>query len=148
MMTQLWLRVYVVLKMVNSFPGEVYRSWRMFKSRGIVRAKNRTSARSRSMFRSSFDSVKSRVQPHFARAACAEGPFVAVDPHDGGRNPEAAFAAVQQDVREGGTPVDSAGTVVARTAVADVVLGAQRAATDGRDGLQHFVPLVCRAEFG
>ena len=31
---------------------------------------------------------------------------------------------------------------------ADVVFGAQRAALDGRDGLQHFVPLVCGAEFG
>src|ERR1700686_1974685 len=31
---------------------------------------------------------------------------------------------------------------------ADVVFGAQRATADGRDGLQHSVPLVCGAEFG
>ena len=34
----------------------------------------------------------------------------------------------QQDVRESGAPVDSAGAVVAGAAVADVVFGAQRAA--------------------
>jgi len=33
-------------------------------------------------------------------------------------------------------------------AVADVVFGAQRAAADGRDGLQHFVPLVRGAKYG
>lgn len=90
----------------------------------------------------------SRVQLHFPKAASAEGPSVAADPHDGGRNPEAAVTAVQQDVRESGAPVDSAGAVVARTAVAAVLFGAQRAAPDGRDGLQHFVPLVCGTEFG
>jgi hypothetical protein len=57
-------------------------------------------------------------------------------------------AAVQQDVRESGSPVDSAGAVVARAAVADVVFGAHRAAADGRDRLQHFVPLVRGAEYG
>jgi hypothetical protein len=35
-----------------------------------------------------------------------------------------------------------------RAAVADAVFGAQRAALDGRDGLQHFVSLVCRTDFG
>ena len=47
-----------------------------------------------------------------------------------------------------GRTVDSSGAVVARAAVADVVFGAQRAALDGRDGLQHFVSLVCGVEFG
>src|SRR5271168_1184147 len=49
---------------------------------------------------------------------------------------------------ESGSPVDSAGAVVARTVAADVVFGAQRAALDGRDGLQHIVPLVRGIEFG
>ena len=92
--------------------------------------------------------AESRVQLHFPGAASAQGSSAAADPHDGGRNPEAAVAAVQQDVRESGSAVDTAGAVVARAAVADVVFGAQRAAADGRDGLQHFVPLVCGAEFG
>src|SRR5258708_4643784 len=89
-----------------------------------------------------------RVQLHFSRAASAEGPSVAADPHDGGRNPEAAVTTVQPDVRESGTPVDTAGAVVARTAFAAVLFSAQRAAPDGRDGLQHFVSLVCGTEFG
>src|ERR1039458_2051487 len=92
--------------------------------------------------------AESRVQLHFPRAESAQGSSAAADSHHGGRNPEAAVATVQQDVCESGTPVDSAGAVVACTAVADVVFGAQRAATDGRDGLQHFVPVVCGAEFG
>ena len=66
---------------------------------------------------------------------------------DGGRNPEAAVAAVPQDVCESGAPVDSTGAVVACTAVAAVLFGAQRAAADGRDGLQHIVSLVCGTEF-
>ena len=92
--------------------------------------------------------AESRVQLHFPRAASAQGSFAAGDPHDGGRNPEGAVAAVQQDVLESGSPIDSAGAVVARAVVADAVFGAQRAALDGRDGLQHFVSLVCGAEFG
>jgi pyruvate-formate lyase len=52
------------------------------------------------------------------------------------------------DVRESGAPGDSTRAVVARTAVAAVLFGTQRATPDGRDGLQHFVPLVCGAEFG
>src|SRR6202167_6175517 len=66
----------------------------------------------------------------------------------GGQNPEATVAAVQQDVRESGAPVDTAGAVVAGATVAAVVFGAERAAVDGRDGLQHFVPVVCGTEFG
>src|ERR1700736_2383179 len=92
--------------------------------------------------------AESRVQLHLSRAASAQRSSAAADPHDGGRNSEAAVTAVQQDVREGGAPVDSTGAVVARAAVADVVFGAQRAAIDGRDGLQHFVSLVCGTEFG
>ena len=84
----------------------------------------------------------SRVQLHFPRATSAQGSSTAADPHDGGRNPETSVAAVQQDVRESGSPVDSARAPVARTAVADIVFGAQPAAVDGRDGLQHFVSLV------
>src|ERR1700693_5899135 len=90
----------------------------------------------------------SRVQLHFPGATSAQGPSAAADPHHGGRNPEAAVAAVQQDVRESGPAIDSAGAVVAGAVVADVVFGAQRAAADGRDGLQHFVSLVCGTEFG
>src|SRR5271154_6647120 len=90
----------------------------------------------------------SRVQLHFPGATSAQRPSIAADPRDGGRNPEAAVAAVQQDVRESGSPIDSAGAVIACAAVTDVVFGAQRAALDGRDGLQHLVPLVCRTEFG
>src|SRR3974377_499094 len=92
--------------------------------------------------------AESRVYLHFPRAGRAPGPSAAADPHDGGRNPEAAVAAVQQDVCESGAPVDSAGAVVARAAVADVVFGAQRATAHGRDGLQHFVPLVRGAKYG
>src|ERR1700739_978189 len=92
--------------------------------------------------------AESRVQLPFPRAASTQGPSAAADPHDGGRNPEAAVAAVPQDVRERWSAADSAGAVVARATVADVVFGAQRAAADGRDGLQHFIPLVCGAEFG
>jgi hypothetical protein len=40
--------------------------------------------------------------------------------HDGGRNLEAAVTALQQDVLESGSPVDSAGAVVARPAAADM----------------------------
>ena len=50
-------------------------------------------------------------------------------------NPEAVVAAVPQDVRKSGSPIDSAGAVVARATVADVVFGTQRAALDGRGGL-------------
>ena len=91
--------------------------------------------------------AESCVQLHFPGAASAQGPSAAADPHHGGRDPEAALAAVQQDVRKSGPPVDSAGTVVARATVADAVFSAQRTAPDGRDGLQHFVPLVCGTEF-
>src|ERR1017187_380558 len=87
--------------------------------------------------------AESRVQLHFPGAASAERSFAAADPHDGGQNPEATVATVQQDVRESGAPVDTAGAVVAGATVADVVFGAERAAADGRDGLQHFVPVVC-----
>src|ERR1700686_3724990 len=92
--------------------------------------------------------AESRVQLHFSGAASAQRPSAAAHPHDGGRNPEATVAAVPKDVREGGAPVDSTGAVVAGAAVADVVFRTQRAAPDGRDGLQHFVSLVCGAEFG
>src|SRR5258708_34935217 len=92
--------------------------------------------------------AESCVQLHYSGAAGAQRPSAAADPQDGGRNPEATVAAVPEDVREGGPPVDSAGAVVARAAVADVVFGAQRTAADGRDGLQHFVPLVRGTEFG
>src|SRR5579863_7730461 len=88
------------------------------------------------------------IQLHFSGAACAQGASATADPHDGGRDPETAVAAVQQDVRESGSPVDSTGAVVASAALADVVFGAQRAAFDGRDGLQHFISLVCGTEFG
>src|SRR5271169_6621368 len=103
------------------------------RARPMAHARNRSAA-------------ESRVQLHFPGAASAPRPSTAADPHDGGRDPEAALAAVQQDVRQSGPPVDSTGAVVAGAAVADVVFGAQRAAPDGRDGLQHFIPLVCGAE--
>src|SRR6202453_4364978 len=105
------------------------------RARPMAHARNRSAA-------------ESRAQLHFPVAASAQRPSAAGDPHDGGRNPEAAVAAVPQDVRESGPSVDSTGAVVAGAAVADVVFGAQRAATDGRDGLQHIVPLVCGTEFG
>src|SRR6516164_7484213 len=89
--------------------------------------------------------AESRVQLHFPGAARAPRPSAAADPHDGGRNPEAAVAAVQQDVRESRSRIDSAGAVVARAAVADVVFGVQRAAADG---LQNFIPLVRGAKYG
>ena len=92
--------------------------------------------------------AESRLQLHIAGAAGAQRSSAATDPHDGGRDPEATVAAIRQDVRKGGPPVDSAGAVVAGATVADVVFGAQRAAVDGREGLQHFVPVVCGAEFG
>ena len=69
--------------------------------------------------------AESRVQLHFSGKASSSGSSVAADPHDGGRNPEAAVAAVQQDVLESGSPVDSAGAVAARAVVADAVFGAQ-----------------------
>src|ERR1700675_2138945 len=92
--------------------------------------------------------AESRVQLHFSGAASAQGASAAADPHHGGRDPEAALAAVPQDVRESGPPVDSAGTVVACATLADVVFRAQRSAANGIDGLQHFIPLVCGTEFG
>ena len=79
---------------------------------------------------------------HFPGAERVPRPSAATDPRDGGRNPETVVAAIQQDVRESRTPVDSAGAVIARAAVANVVFSAQRAAAHGRDGLQHFVSLV------
>jgi len=51
-------------------------------------------------------------------------------------------------VRESGSVIDSAGAVVAVTVVADVVSVRQRAATGGRDGLQHSGPLVCGLNWG
>src|SRR5258708_34411139 len=92
--------------------------------------------------------AESRVQLHFAGAAGAQRPSTAAHPRDGGRNPETTVAAVPEDVRQGGPPVDSAGAVVARTTVADVVFGARRTAAGGRDGVQAFVPLVRGTEFG
>src|SRR5258708_8348276 len=92
--------------------------------------------------------AESCIHIHSPGAAGAQGSSTTADPHDGGRDPEAAVAAVQQDVRESGSPVDSAGTVVARAVLADVVFRAQRTTPDGRDGLQHFISLVCGTEFG
>ena len=60
--------------------------------------------------------AESRVQLHFPGAASAQRPSAAADPHDGGRNPEAAVAAVPQDVCESGPPIDSAGAVIAGAA--------------------------------
>ena len=47
-----------------------------------------------------------------------------------------------------GPAVDCAGEAVAGAVAADAVLDSQRAAADGRDRLQHAVPLVRRAEHG
>src|SRR5271170_3884731 len=44
--------------------------------------------------------------------------------------------------------VDSAGKAASGAVAADAVLGAQRAAADGGDQLQHSVPVVCGAEPG
>src|SRR6516225_1688968 len=44
--------------------------------------------------------------------------------------------------------LDRPGEAAASPAVADAVFHPQRAAADGRDRLQHPVPLVCRAEPG
>ena len=48
--------------------------------------------------------AESRLQLHFAGAASAQRSSAAADPHDGGRNPEAAVAAVRQDVCKVGRP--------------------------------------------
>ncbi len=50
------------------------------------------------------------------------------------------------DVRESGSPVDSAEQLL-RARCCSVVYGAQRAAVDGRDGLQRAVPLVCGTDW-
>src|SRR5437660_1245041 len=54
--------------------------------------------------------------------------------------------ALTRWVRQGRAAVDSAGTTVASAVVADAVLDPQRAIADGRDRLQHAVPLVYRIE--
>src|SRR6516162_6849078 len=47
-----------------------------------------------------------------------------------------------------GRAVDCAREVAAGATVADAVLDSQRAAADGRNRLQHVVPLVCGVELG
>ena len=46
--------------------------------------------------------AESRVQLHFPGAAGPQRPSAAAHPHDGGRNPEAAVAAIPKDVRQSG----------------------------------------------
>jgi len=76
---------------------------------------------------------------HFPHLAFACQPRVQISPR---RN-----AALRYDVRPRGPSVDSARTTVASVA-ADSVLDPQRAVADGRDRLQHAVPLVYRIELG
>ena len=87
------------------------------------------------------------VQLPFARGAGACEPPAAWHPGYGGRGVK-GHIAVRLDVLKDQSTVNSARETAARAADPDALLDPQRTAVDGRDRLQHAVPLVCRHEPG
>src|SRR5437899_936681 len=93
-------------------------------------------------------SAESRIQLFVARGARSPGSSPARDPGDGRCGTESVVAKLRQHVCQSGPAVDRAGEVVASAVAADAVFDPQRVPSDGRNGLQLAVPLVCRAERG
>ena len=84
----------------------------------------------------------SDVPLRIAGAASAAGSSPAADPREGGRHPAREVAAVGPLGFGGGAAVDCAGAAAAGLAVADFLLGAERAAAEGAVEVQPAVRLV------
>src|SRR5262245_11490433 len=93
-------------------------------------------------------STGGHVQLLIAGTAGAGGPPAPQDSRDGRRSIAEHVGAVRWHVRQDGSAVDPAGETATGAIDLDAVLGPQRASADGRDRLQHVVPVVRRHELG
>src|SRR5207302_5241122 len=88
------------------------------------------------------------VQLLVAGETRAGEPSITPDPHTGRSRSAAPERAFRADVCHFRPPLHRAGKAVARTVVANPVLGAERTDADGTVGLQSAVPVVRGNEHG
>src|SRR6516165_2124672 len=93
---------------------------------------------------------RSEVLFSYVNCECAgsQGSSVAGDPADCGRGVGGTVAGIRRAVRQVWPAVDPARALASRSAVAGVLFGPFRDATDGTAAIQSAVPLVCRAVAG
>src|SRR5271154_1069119 len=110
----------------------------LFDKMSVVRARH---ARNRS-------SAGARVQLFVAGGASSEGPSAAGGAGNDRGGSEGYVVTVRRDVRATGSAVDPSREASAGAVIADSLLSPIGATADGRDRLQHAVPLVCWSESG